>query len=68
MFSGIEDQLPTHRFVRIHKSYIIAIPAIQTIDGNDVIASSQRLPISKNYRNELMNRIEPRLFKRRSLN
>lgn len=63
-FSGIEELLPAHLFVRIHKSYIVAISAIQTIDGNDLITSSVRLPMSKNYRNEVMSRIESRLFKR----
>jgi DNA-binding LytR/AlgR family response regulator len=63
-FSGIEEQLPGNHFVRIHKSYIVAISAIQTIDGNDVLTSSMRLPMSKNYRNDVMNRIESRLIKR----
>jgi len=63
-FSGIEEQLPTHLFVRIHKSYLVAISAIQTIDGNEVITSSARLPMSKNYRNDVMSRIESRLIRR----
>jgi len=63
-FSGIEEQLPSHLFVRIHKSYLVAISAIQTIDGNEVITSLMRLPISKNYRNDVMNRIASRLIKR----
>jgi len=63
-FSGIEEQLPAQLFVRIHKSYLVAISAIQTIDGNEVITSSMRLPISKNYRNDVMARIESRLIKR----
>ena len=63
-FSGIEEQLPAHLFVRIHKSFLVAIPAIQTIDGNEVITNQVRLPMSKNYRNEVMRRIEPRLIKR----
>jgi DNA-binding LytR/AlgR family response regulator len=63
-FSGIEEQLPAHLFVRIHKSYLVAISAIQTIDGSEVITSTLRLPLSKNYRNEVMNRIEPRYIKR----
>ncbi len=63
-FSGIEEQLPAHLFVRIHKSYIVAISAIQTIDANEVIANSMRLPMSKNYRNDVMSRIESRLIKR----
>jgi DNA-binding LytR/AlgR family response regulator len=63
-FSGIEEQLPTQLFVKIHKSYLVAISAIQTIDGNEVITSLMRLPMSKNYRNDVMNRIESRLIKR----
>ncbi len=63
-FSGIEQQLPAQLFVRIHKSYLVAISAIQTIDGNEVITSSMRLPVSKNYRNDVMSRIEPKFIKR----
>jgi DNA-binding LytR/AlgR family response regulator len=63
-FSGIEEQLPAELFVRIHKSFLVAISAIQTIDGAEVITSSMRLPLSKNYRNEVMSRIESRFIKR----
>ena len=63
-FSGIEHQLPADLFVRIHKSFLVAISAIQTIDGNEVITDSMRLPLSKNYRNEVMSRIESRFIKR----
>jgi DNA-binding LytR/AlgR family response regulator len=63
-FSGIEEQLPAHLFVRIHKSFLVAISAIQTIDGNEVITCLMRLPVSKNYRNDVMSRIEARLIKR----
>jgi len=63
-FSGIEEQLPAHLFVRIHKSYLVAISAIQTIDGNEVITNLMRLPLSKNCRNEVMGRIESRFIKR----
>lgn len=63
-FSGIEEQLPAQLFVRIHKSFLVAISAIQTIDGNEVITGAVRLPLSKNYRNEVMGRIESRFIKR----
>lgn len=63
-FSGIEEQLPAHLFVRIHKSFIVAISAIQTIDGCEVITNTMRLPMSKNYKNEVMSRIESKLIKR----
>ena len=63
-FSGIEEQLPSQLFIRIHKSYLVALSAIQTIDGNDVIIGSIRIPLSKNHRNEVMARIESKLIKR----
>jgi DNA-binding LytR/AlgR family response regulator len=63
-FSGIEEQLPSHLFVRIHKSFLVAISAIQTIDGNEVITSLMRLPMSKSYRNDVMSKIESRFIKR----
>ena len=63
-FSGIEEQLPAHLFVRIHKSYLVAISAIQTIDGNEVVTNLMRLPLSKSYHNEVMSRIESRFIKR----
>jgi hypothetical protein len=47
-----------------HKSCLPAISAIQTIDGNEVITGSMRLPLSKNYRNEVMSRIDSMFIKR----
>lgn len=63
-FSGIEEQLPPRLFVRIHKSYLVALSAIQTIDGNEIVTNNARLPLSKHHRDEVMLRIEPKLIKR----
>lgn len=63
-FNGISSQLPMQHFVRIHKSFLVAVSAIQTIDGNEIITNLIRLPLSKNYRDEVMSRIESKLIKR----
>jgi DNA-binding LytR/AlgR family response regulator len=63
-FSGIAGQLPDNLFVQIHKSYLVAVSAIQTIDGNEIITNTVRLPMSKRYRNDIMNKIEERIIKR----
>jgi len=63
-FSGITGQLPAHHFVHIHKSFLVAISAIQTIDGNEIITSTMRLPLSKNYKDDVMSRIGAKLIKR----
>ncbi len=63
-FKGIESQLPENLFLKIHKSFIVAINAIQTIDNNEVILAGQILPISKTYKLSVMARVEKNLFKR----
>jgi len=63
-FKGIESQLPAHLFLKIHKSFIVAVDAIQTIDNNEVMLADFILPISKSYRALVMERVEKNLFKR----
>ena len=63
-FSGIGGQLPAHLFVQIHKSYLVAISAIETIDGNEIVTSLMRLPFSKSYKEDVMSRIDSKFIKR----
>ncbi len=63
-FKGIESQLPGNLFMKIHKSFIVAVNAISTIDNNEVILADHILPISKSYRPAVMSRVEKNLFKR----
>ncbi|HXS35714.1 MAG TPA: LytTR family DNA-binding domain-containing protein [Flavipsychrobacter sp.] len=63
-FKGIEEQLPPNSFIRIHKSYLVAISAVRSIDGAEVILDNISLPLSKNYKDEVMDRIGKKLFKR----
>lgn len=52
-----EEVLPTNQFVRIHRSYIVNIPAIQSIFGNLVETPKARLPIGANYKEILMKMV-----------
>lgn len=63
-FKGIESQLPRSLFLKIHKSFIVAINAIQTIDNDEMILDGHTLPISKSYRPTVMDRVGKYLFKR----
>lgn len=51
---AMEAQLPSKKFIRIHKSYIISIAAIHMIKKNSVFIGSTELPISENYKENLM--------------
>ena len=49
-----EEILPSKLFMRVHRSYIIYLPAIQSIFGNLIETQKGRIPIGANYQEELM--------------
>jgi DNA-binding LytR/AlgR family response regulator len=53
----LEVDLPSHQFIRIHKSYIIAIEKIEVLEGNQIVIGKVKLPIGASYREEVMKRI-----------
>ncbi|MEI2739508.1 MAG: LytTR family DNA-binding domain-containing protein [Chitinophagaceae bacterium] len=48
--SGLEEKLPTGKFYRIHRSYIVNIKAITSIEGFTIKIDKAELPISRNER------------------
>lgn len=63
-FNGVASQLPPPRFVRIHKSFLVAFDAIESIDSSSLTLAGVSLPISKPYRNTVMTMVEQRLLHR----
>lgn len=53
----LEDILPADRFIRIHKSYIIALKHIEMIEGNMLKIAGEKIPIGGNYKSLLLNRL-----------
>lgn len=49
----LEEQLPHDIFVRIHKSYIVSVKKILSLEGNLIEISDRRLPVGKSYRKEV---------------
>ncbi len=52
--SGIEEKLLAGKFYRIHRSFIVYIPAIKSIEGFTVKLEKYELPISRNERDEFV--------------
>lgn len=48
-----EDSLPVNKFIRIHKSYIVAAEAIKTIEGNRLLIGKHEIPIGMTYKYRL---------------
>jgi DNA-binding LytR/AlgR family response regulator len=62
---NVEQNLDKHSFIRVHKSYIVSIPKIESIENNEIIIGSFRIPISRNYRDEVIERVvNNRLWKK----
>ena len=53
----MEDMLPANRFLRVHRSYIIALNAITAIHGNMVEIGKQEIPVGMTYKEELLKRL-----------
>ncbi|MFA9371997.1 MAG: LytR/AlgR family response regulator transcription factor [Labilibaculum antarcticum] len=56
---GIERLLPSHKFYRIHKSYIVSLSKIKSIEGNMVHLEKGTIPIGNNYKQSFFQRIHP---------
>jgi len=48
--SGLEEKLPAGKFYRIHRSYIVNIKAISSIEGFIVKVNKHEIPVSRNER------------------
>jgi two-component system LytT family response regulator len=51
------SSLPQDRYVRIHKSYVVAIDKIDTIEKHDVIIRGKGIPIGDCFRDDFLKRI-----------
>jgi two-component system, LytTR family, response regulator len=61
----LEERLPGNEFMRVHKSYIVALGQISSMENNELILkkNSGRIPIGANYREAFMNRMKNKLMR-----
>ncbi len=53
----IEEKLPDHLFLKVHRSYIINTTKIVDIEDNSVLIKQDVIPVSRANRKELMQRL-----------
>lgn len=56
-FKSVEDYLPANLFIKTHKSYIVAAARIDSIEGNDIRVGTHHVPISRNLKDEVMEKL-----------
>ena len=52
-----EELLPDDRFVRVHKSFIISLAKIDSIQNNRIVIGKSIIPIGDNYKTKFNNKI-----------
>lgn len=60
--SKILESLPQSKFIRIHRSFIVNIDKIDSIEGNTVRIKEHKIPISKGQRDAFMEVVKKKGF------
>lgn len=55
--SSFTDELPSDKFIRIHRSFTISIDKVQVVEGNSVEIDDTRYTIGRSYINDVKDRI-----------
>ncbi|MEO7393531.1 MAG: LytTR family DNA-binding domain-containing protein, partial [Chitinophagaceae bacterium] len=56
-FKSVEEYLPGNKFFKVHKSFIIAISKVDSIEGNDIRIGQAHIPISRSQKEEVMDKL-----------
>jgi DNA-binding LytR/AlgR family response regulator len=64
-FKALEDYLPSDKFLKVHKSYIVALSKVDSIDGNEIRIGQHHIPISRNQKEEVLEKLLKNRFLKR---
>lgn len=56
--STMEAKLPSKRFLRIHRSYIVALKYISSFTNEEIVINNKALTISRSYKKEVLRLLE----------
>ncbi len=57
-YKKLEELLPANRFIRVHKSFIVALDKIESIERNRIKIADRLVPISETYKKVFFDMIE----------
>lgn len=56
-FKSVEEYLPVNQFIKTHKSYIVSVSKIESIEGNHIRIGNHHVPISRNEKEDVMQKL-----------
>ncbi len=54
---GISDRLPSDEFVRIHRSYIVNLDKVESLEDSSLVIGDKYIPIGASYKEALLDRL-----------
>ncbi|MDX2306198.1 MAG: LytTR family DNA-binding domain-containing protein [Microscillaceae bacterium] len=58
---SMEESLPSRQFIRVHKSYIVALQHIEAIERNKIKIKDKWIPIGNTYRDSFFKLVESKI-------
>jgi DNA-binding LytR/AlgR family response regulator len=59
---NLENELPANLFMRVHKSFIVALNKIEVIERNRIFIGKHIIPIGDTYKSVFFNSIDANRF------
>ena len=59
---SVEERLPADKFMRVHRSFIVQLDKIKTIERNRIVFGKTHIPISDSYKDHFMEFLNKRFF------
>jgi two-component system LytT family response regulator len=56
-FGELESKLPSNQFIRVHKSYMVSLDKIESIERDRIKIQNELIPISETYRDKFYSAI-----------
>ena len=55
---SFQEQLPENNFMRVHKSYLVALDKIQFIERNRIVINENYIPVGETYQEQFQQRLK----------
>lgn len=55
---NIEEKLPSNMFTRVHKSFVVNLSQIESIENNRILIAGRRIPIGSQYKNSFFELVD----------
>ena len=54
----IQSILPEAEFIRVHKSFVVAVNKIKSFNSEQIVTDLKKVPVGRSYRKDFMNQME----------